>query len=570
MVTTKRLARGVRLLSGHVVGQLKSLLDLFKFFQVAADNLENNKGTFRLNLHFPVMKGQDPGALQHAPMWVPFTLPPTQEYFESPPTSGVAADISGDYPRAVLREISVSFDQRAEAAAITRFYNSGVSTFDEGKLSFEELGRYSIKVSIYEKDMTYWRASSPLSPENKVAEFDLPSEAFTDDRWRLNPVSRGDLQVPINPLKSYLLEVEAPGLTDAVNNPLQINSLFISLKFEQGLVERDMNIGATLAVQNIPTVHNGEHTASSASIAEPVTASEPIYARTGGTGTGVQDATEAIDGLFTRLLRGGYNDRSGVTETSQIVTDSSYEVIAVPMFSNFGDVYNGLAAAVKPPNGQNIRFLPGEPAVSGACTDTRRVPIRFPFVLHHVVAAINWTPNALATNVTVPQDLNFQTEVGVGLGTGHYSEVSGWNQAAYGSWYPNTKLAHRIDSYNANDGSLQQNIGYELMEIPLVGSSVNSSIGTGFSATGVNGKPIFIGQSCSPTETRSDLAASVDGPAPVPRLLEGREQWIEVRMKLSDTVNQFGIGGLGAWKDTDIIIGNGGHWVFLIGKKQLA
>ena len=108
-----------------------------------------------------------------------------------------------------------------------------------------------------------------------------------------------------------------------------------------------------------------------------------------------------------------------------------------------------------------------------------------------------------------------------------------------------------------------------MMDIPLYGSAANSTLGTGYSSLGVNGKPIFTGSSSSPNATRTDLADGVNGAVPVVRPLEGKEQWIEVRWRIKDTVNKFGAAGAGPWINTDIIIGNGGNWVFLIGKKQL-
>ena len=53
------------------------------------------------------------------------------------------------------------------------------------------------------------------------------------------------------------------------------------------------------------------------------------------------------------------------------------------------------------------------------------------------------------------------------------------------------------------------------------------------------------------------------------RPMVGKEQWLEVRWKLSDAVQKFGAAAPGAYQTTDILIGNGGNWVFLIGKKQL-
>ena len=571
-VTTKRLARGVRMLSDHVVGQLSTLLREPQLARIATENLDADKGTFRINLHVPVAKGQNPtsaGGPNHLPIWIPFTLPPTQGVFVPPPSSGEMPDIDGNYPRAVLTEIGFSFDQRSEAAAITRDYTVPIPPILEGFLDYEQLGRMGIKVSLYSKDMTFWRPSASTALDSRILTFDLPAVAFTSTRHRLNPAVQSNLHVPIDPLRTYVLEVDCPGLTDENAIPLQIDSMMISLKFQQGLMARDMNDGASIDVQNIPTSHNGVIPTSPASISPPTTASEPIRAGAGGTGTGIQTAFETIDGFFRRLLRGGYNDRSGVTATEQIMQDASYEVIAVPLFGNANDVYNGRNALAPIPNGTTVFEMPFGPAASGIMYDMRRIPLRYPFVLHHVVAAVNWSPNAMDTAVTVPVDPNFINEVGVGMGTGHHSEINGWDSLAYNTWNPTTKAASTIDSVNFNTGVNQSNLGFELMEIPLVGSAANGTLGTGYSSTGVNGKPIFIGSSSSPNAAREDLADGVNGAVLGVRPFEGKEQWIEVRWKMTDLVTKFGVAGAGAWKTTDIIVGQGGYWVFLIGKKQL-
>ena len=574
-VTTKRLARGVRMLSDHVVGQLSSLLQEPQLGQITTENLEADKGTFRINLHVPVAKGQDPtsaGGPEHLPIWVPFTLPPTQDYFKSPPSAGEMPDINGNYPRAVLTEIGFSFDQRSEAAAITRDYPLAVPPALEGVLDYEQLGRMGIKVSLYTKNMEFWSAPAAAfatqNVDSRVLTFDLPALSFTSTSLRLNPVVQPNLSVPIDPLRTYILEVDCPGLTDKDAIPLQIDSIMISLKFRQGLMHRDMNLGATIDVQNIPTSHQGVQPTSPASISLPTTASEPIRAGAGGTGTGIQTAFETVDGFFRRLLRGGYNDRSGMTATEQIAQDASYEVIAVPLFGNAGDVYNGLAASAPVLNGITPAEMPYSPNTTGVLYDMRRIPLRYPFVLHHVIAAVNWSPNAKDTAITVPVDPNFINEVGVGMGTGHYSEINGWDSLAYNTWTPVNKPLYRIDQANANSGSNQVNLGFELMEIPLVGSAANGTLGTGYSAAGINGKPVFIGSSSSPNAAREQLADGVNGAVLAGRLLEGKEQWIEVRWKMKDLVNKFGVGA-GSWKSTDILVGNGGNWVFLIGKKQL-
>ena len=566
-VTTKRLSRGVRMLAGHVVGQLKTLLQQPGLAQISTENLTDDKGTFRINLHVPVIKGQNTGATKHLPIWVPFTLPATQEYFQAAPSTGVMPDIDGNYPRAVLTELAFSFDQRSEAAAITRAESS--APVIEGKLSYDQATRLGLQVSLYSKEMKHWSATAPTTMQEREITFDLPAAAFVGTRLRLNPTVQSNLNVPINPLRTYMIEINCDELTSATAIPLQLNSVMISLKFEQRLMGRETNYpGGSLQAQNMPTSHKGIIPTSPATITEPTTASEPIRAGTGGTGTGIQTSFETVDKFFQRLLRGGVNQRSGVAATQQILQDSAYEVIAVPMFGNTEGIYNSRNALAPVTNGVISSDMPYNPLVQGHLYDMRRIPIRHPFVVHHVVAVANWSPNKASTNVTVPvQNTAFTNSIGVGLGSGHFSEAVGWQSVAYAQWTEATRSTYVIDQCNRNDGTPQQGLGFDLMTIPLVGSSSNSSIGTGYSA--LNGKPVFAGQASSPNQPRSALADGVDGAIPGARVLEGKEQWIEVRWLISDTVTKFA-GGAGAYQDTDIFVGNGGNWVFLIGKKYLA
>ena len=565
-VTTKRLSRGIRMLRGHVVGQLKTLLDTPRLAQVSTENLTADKGTFRINLHVPVMKGQNTGSTDHLPIWVPFTLPPTQEFFTTP-----TPDADGNFPRAVLTEIGFSFDQRSEAAAITRD-DTSVPVI-EGKLDYEEVGRLGVKVSLYSKEMTHWSSNAPKHIEERILSFDLPNTAYSSPRFRLNPATQSNLSIPIEPLRTYLLEIDCAGLTDTAKHPLQLNSILVSLKFEQQLMGRDVNYGGSVSVQNMPTSHNGQLPTSSASITEPTTASEPIRAGVGGTGTGIQTAFETIDGFFRRLLQGGYHDRRGVTATQQILQDASYEVIAVPLFGNTEGVYSTVAGSPPVANGVTSVNMPYEPSLNGHMFDMRRIPIRYPFVLHHVIAVQNWSPNAKDVLVRTPGVATFINKVGVGIGCGHHAELAGWNSCAYAEWgaVGSAKAAYLIDSVNRNDSAPQKNLGFDMVRVPLVGSTANGTIGTGYADTGgtyPNGKPIFIGSSSSANQARSALADGVAGAVPASRAIEGKEQWIEVRWLISDTTFKFNTAP--EYTNQDILIGNGGNWVFLIGKKHLA
>ena len=574
-VLTKRLSRGIRLTVGHVLGQLQTVLAQFTTPSIDLKNLDSQRSTFRLNFHVPVLKGIPPEYEEgHLPVWIPFVLPPTQEFFTLP-TVGEFPTLSPDYPRPVLQEISVSFDQRAEAAAISAFDPQGGGAHPnawEGLLNYEAANRLDVNVSLYEKEMLIWTTDSPLVPEDRLLSFTVPAIAYMDTRLRLNPTSKTDLNQAIDPSKSYLLEVSAPDLTDDTLPAIQLNSLLVSLKFEQQLLQRDTNPSAvTTDVQNIPTSHDGEIVPPTSTIALPAKTPERVMATAdfAAPTTGIQTAFETIDGLYRKLLRGGYNDRGDTVTGQTILTDAGYEVIAVPLFGNGIELHSSTAGAIANPGANKPKEMPWDPTANNFTYDMRRIPIRYPFVIHHVVAALNWTPGIKDYDYTTPVEPNFNQIIGVGIGTGLRSDRYGYAQVALAEWRGdayvrpplpaaqlNTKTTYRIDRYNENLGNVQKNIGFDLLQVPLVGTGgVTYPLYDLGGAANTQGKPFYVGKTPSTNSART------------PSGLTGQEQWLEVRWKLEDSANQM---SGGAWKTTDTIIGRGGHWVFIIGKKHLA
>ena len=139
----KRLAKGVALLTNHIHSQIASGLSRLTSTGVAQDNLERGYGTFRLNLSIPWIPGRDgSGNATTGKMAVPFTLPPLQEHWSSTGSAGPTT------PQVVLEEVCLSFDQRSEAAALTRYYNHGGVASEEGALDFDSTDELNLKVSI--------------------------------------------------------------------------------------------------------------------------------------------------------------------------------------------------------------------------------------------------------------------------------------------------------------------------------------------------------------------------------------------------------------------------------------
>ena len=113
---------------------------------------------------------------------------------------------------------------------------------------------------------------------------------------------------------------------------------------------------------------------------------------------------------------------------------------------------------------------------------------------------------------------------------------------------------------------------WDVLSVPIVGNQ-----GKGFYT---QGEPYYIGKSRWPTAVTSAGATNRtdvlqgDGAARSPRTA-GQEQWIEVRMKISDSGGLFltdaasGAFTGGAQSANTFISGYQGHWVYIIGKKFL-
>jgi hypothetical protein len=153
------------------------------------------------------------------------------------------------------------------------------------------------------------------------------------------------------------------------------------------------------------------------------------------------------------------------------------------------------------------------------------------------------------------------------LGTGLRGDTTTYQQVAHLAFKPGDGVAI-IDNIkgslkNVLNASL---VDYELRAVPLV--QPGAANGAGFQP---QGSPFFCGWATSNTMARSNcgdiLGASV-APATA-----GREQWLEVRFGIGDTVGLSDVGAVppgAAASADDTYTGMGGHWVFIIGKKTAA
>ena len=578
------LSRGTKLLVNHIHTPLSAVASDINAGTVGEENLQEKSGVFRINLHVPYLANDFAFSTydgtvssldtQGEPFSIPFTIPPYQQQFSVDASNDPIININT--PKIVLDEFSISFDQRAEPAAIIDFVQPSAAGADPIEntttaydMDFDELSAYSMQLSIWEKTPTAF--NGPEDIERTIFNAPLPfgNLASTFDRSLGdigNPCVFKDIGAAVDPYKTYGISIKMPALGVLNGSPNTRNhalvSVQFSLKFKSVLVPRDIN-GAPMAISNLPTKDTNGAIRTPTAVSLPVTVTAPLPGTiiSSDDATGVNTSMATIDEVYRKKLSGGRDEFCEVASLQQLADDSTFEVIAVPMFNNrrYGGVY--------------ATTWQTEPyaAAGDPLWERKMVPLSYPFVVHHVVMAWNWQrfipvgfggaapapPGAIPSNA-------MSAHVGVAIGTGMRADAAGYQQIAELSINtpnaPGTWETHLIDKIRTSKKVAALRVApatgvprdWELHYVPLVpqaGVAATGS-GTGYKSTSV---PAFVGKSWLPTAARTVMnggAASRAG---------GQEQWLEVRMKL-DTVPT---------ANNEVICGYQGHWVYIIGKKSI-
>ena len=525
----KRLSRGARLLTGHIHNQIQRSLTRFTSTGVTSDNMESGESRFRMSFPWNGLQPKDGTSQERSYVQASFVLPPPQEMFRQN-GSGLPEDITY-----VLETLMISVDQRGEALAIN----------EDGSLNVEDRDKVAFTVNLFGKKPNAFGGSSFI-PDTQLMSVDFDSLNYTNPDFVENPKMKTGLGISIDPYQTLVLEVSLKTFQGASQN-LSIDSLVVSLDFSARLMKRDNAVASLFDVQNIPLSHKGARSIDPQSVVTPA-ASSIITADSNAYGDGIQTALERIDTVFSEKLKGGYDEKSSEAYNSNILTDAGYDVIAVPMWGN-GWVSKGGAA------GDDTGSLPyiGLAPYAGATCDRRIIPLHYPMVVHHVIACVNTGP-------VPPTSSTFINKIGVGIGCGVRSDLLESRQVAYAEWSPATIASYKIDETKVRN-SYQQ-----VLNIPLVYLTGNT--GTGFdqnvsAALASTGTPVFIGQALDPEQPRTDLAQSVNAFLPFTPIMAGQEQFLEIRWEIQDSA------GIANMPANEGVIGFGGHWVYIIGKKHL-
>ena len=621
MVDRKRLARGTKLAPDHVATPLSTVAASLNAATVGVGSYEKPYSAFRVNLHIPYIASDyrtphtdtvpDPAVTRDIaiPYGIPFTLPPLQEdlVIDADAGSVKAPSTDEDTLFYILDEVSFSFDQRGEPAAIAdHFYDENAtpsegSRDDSGTSAYRGLHDYAtatdleITISILEKSQHYFDSGNIL-PDREVFTATIAADGLAGRVLRFNPFIVTDLNKTLSPYKTYVFTIYCPALLDpdgvdaagaaaTLHRTLALVSVQASMKFRSKMVDRDKYVTTTSEIQNIPqktgsTANDGaKQTRTAKSLTVSISAPSANDVIAADTSSGVSTNMEAIDAAFREKLKGGYHTFGEPHATEELKEDAGYEVIAVPLWQN------GRGGGISV---DQVTLEPHYDATDAAAriSDRRIIPIFSPISIHHVILAWNWsnwiqvTHGSLgeATSV-INQSATFKAEVGVGLLTGirgdtfAYEDVAsttllGPNTSGPSTWdqglidrikvHPDTASPTGKTGISASDEAWD----WELHQMILKGDADRPGYYS-------QGWPIWAGETVRHCDT-SPISGSwyrrqmdVDNAY---ALTYGQEQFLEVRGIISDA-NGLDAGGQGT--DNGVIVGYQGCWVYIIGKKHL-
>lgn len=364
---------------------------------------------------------------------------------------------------------------------------------------------------------------------------------------------------------------------------LSLNSLNLVATLRCPLTARDQTTDFSVALSpglsNIPNIHGGEKAGTTIPLTLPA-------ANTTITGDDVQDAVHGFDVALRKLAPSGYGVGFGALAdplfaanrmpAELLANDSHLSIIMEPMWGGQAQEsirIKDLGLALN----DNLMGLPytknpftANGAGLPATQDCRAIPIPEGFVLHHAFVVWNgFSPKGSTLNHGAaagvwPVNAGFFQQVGVYQNSGWGSDDYKEQQIAYLEWDadPADATVQGFRTYLLDQFGPSTSGTYRLMQIPLVAPN-----GTNWSAHSwfKSGLPFFTGRGTTITQSRSRCSNMPDdfgGGAIVTPLTKGGENTLVVRWGIT-------IGNIGAMTDNDVVIGQGGAWIFLCGRQTV-
>jgi len=518
--------------------------------------------------------------LNYSKLTIPFMVPPTMDFADA---DGVVTETT---PVATLRHVSVGFDQIMTGRAFTDMWDA----FGAGNDLELQSGGYGFTLELWEKTPSaiategFTGTAGQNVPDNLLWQQAISASLFDGDNAFSNPVDIPDLRVTIQPYRTYIWYIRFTGLVNAVDvaggtRQLGASGFHLRGEFEYPLMERDTFAGFT--AQNIPSLTGGSRQAATIAL-DTATGGSIITAETGAAANGrVQRNIQTVDTRLANLLKAGYYREGDLPPEEELIEDQSLCIIAVPMFGQIGDVRAEDINLIGLPWGtQGAAGI--EVPWEGVLADRRMIRIQHPMTIHRVIAVTNSYSPPTSTmakprrnNINpglIPVSPTFTNAIGVGIASGiDGADDRKYQQIAYLDWVPATRTAYLIDQLKEGGTPPLYGLGtdgaydHTLMDVPLV---YPFALPTGMYGHN-SGVPIYVGRAANDTETRSTIGqmpADFGAGARIAPITNGREQFIEVRWTMSDAagLNEANV----AVSPYTTYIGNGGCWVYIIGKKS--
>ena len=582
-IEREKLTRGVKLTAEHFNAPTSNIASVISNGSITAEQLDKNIGKFNIALNFPSVESYqfDETTSSDSVLMVPFVVPPPQDRWD------ISLSVDQNTPYAKLTDISIGFDQMRTNDGILDQWNASPVSDQAGENQPDLGSAYNIELSIKEKP-TERATGTKIDhvPKRTIWSQIIDASVYSGDKFRLNPTIINGIDEVLRPYHTYVLYIKAPNIKAVVDASgftwtLGLPSLTINLNCEYPLMQRDVykNSG-NLATQNIPSVHYGIQKTSTITL-DTAIPDETITATAGVAGNGrIQTNIEALDSRVLEKLKGGYDQVSQIHPSEEIYDDSTYEVIAIPMHSQWGDVrasdLNTIGLPYGPAGDYEDNVWPG------IIADRRVIPIPYPFVIHNVIAVHNYNSppcattrkpgRVLAGSGQVPVSTTFSSHIGVGIASGLRGEDKNYQQVAELQLTPANKLLWLVDRIKQGGeppfyglGTIGSDYDMEMFQVPLVWNASR----TDFSYRD-NGPPFFIGKSNMATKSRrncSDRPFAFGGAAPSTPTTNGNELFLECRWVMSDA-NSLSTANPEVVAQTTYV-GNGGNWIYIIGKKAL-
>jgi len=626
-VTRTKMARGTKLHREHVYGQAAAprtgLLGIeadLEDGKVNADNLATPTAPFTAHFTWPYIDSEIANyhdgvyTLSESPggVCVPLMLPPLQEHFDAE-----------DPPAVVLDEIVYSFDQRREGAVLAgKWQDVGAGGVDaderSGHMHFDSLSRYDVEIVIWEKTplidippkttlyarypgMQHENYHPHWFPERAVFRMEIDGTTFGVGDGRRNPFTRDGIGLRLNPKKSYMTALLYPNLgsdTPAIGprDDYAVVNVQLALKMRTEVQSTGWRRRVpTNPVQNQPRINEAATGEIDLNIAQPA-AGTPIDA---DSADGINTAMTALDRKLREKLKGGLSRRCMPPGREALEVDSCYSLITIPLWQN---PHNGIVKAATPSvgvQGGNPGRIFGAPrTLPLGNTDTdpamsrRIVPLPFPIEIHHAFACVNWQKSVMTSQDAQP---GLSHDIGLIMGSGmvgdHLSHdqlgrlqfVQKWgdlpgnpvSQSLIDRWTYPFHAAPKLTGVPFNGGIVDENVSWEIYQIPLVYPAGDTGEGWGEDS----GKPIFCGSGMGAAagklnwpiegQSRSNLGTGFPAAGAFPTCAGG-EQWLEVRWRIvADDPYAQGAAGFTNLTAAQTIIGYQGAYIILCGRRFL-